>query len=57
MRRREERMPPTGAGLIRYFQEEGSGVKISPKSVLYFTAAIIIFVIFLHIAGSSFLGF
>ncbi|MGC8816532.1 MAG: preprotein translocase subunit Sec61beta [Candidatus Hadarchaeum sp.] len=57
MPRDEERMPPTGAGLIRYFQEEGSGVKISPKSVLIFTAAVIIFVILLHIAGAGFLGF
>jgi len=56
MPRNEERMPPTGAGLIRYFQEEGSGIKVSPKSVLFFTAAIIIFVMFLHIAGSSLLG-
>lgn len=50
-------MPATGAGLIRYFKEEGSGVKISPKSVLYFTAAIIIFVLFLHVAGRGLLGF
>jgi len=50
-------MPPTGAGLIRYFQEEGSGVKISPKSVIVFTAAVIVFVILLHIAGAGLLGF
>jgi len=48
MRRREE-MPPTGAGLIRYFKEEGSGIKISPKSVLGFTIAIVIFEIALRI--------
>lgn len=57
MPRNEERLPPTGAGLIRYFQEEGSGIKISPKSVLAFTAAVIIFVILLHAAGSGLLGF
>jgi|YelNatPaOPRAMG01_1025707.scaffolds.fasta_scaffold774090_1 preprotein translocase subunit Sec61beta len=57
MPRPEERMPPTGAGLIRYFQEEGSGVKISPKSVIVFTAAVIVFVILLHIAGAGLLGF
>jgi len=50
-------MPVTGAGLIRYFQKEDNGVKISPKSVLYFTAGIIIFVMFLHIAGRALLGF
>lgn len=57
MPKNEERMPATGAGLIRYFQEEGSGVKISPKSVIVFTAAVVIFVFFLHIAGSSIFGF
>ncbi len=50
-------MPPTGAGLIRYFKEEGHGVKISPKSVLYFTIAIIIFEIILRIYGRGLLGF
>ncbi len=43
--------------MIRYFQEEGNGIKISPKNVLFFTAAIIIFVLFLHIAGRGLLGF
>ena len=57
MRRREERMPATGAGLIRYFQEEGHGVKISPKAVLIFTIGIIGFEIFLRFFGFSLLGF
>ena len=57
MPKNEERMPATGAGLIRYFKEEGNGVKISPKSVLFFTAATIIFVMFLHIIGRGLLGF
>ncbi|MDI6643066.1 MAG: preprotein translocase subunit Sec61beta [Candidatus Hodarchaeaceae archaeon] len=57
MRRRGEEMPPTSAGLIRYFQEEGHGVRISPKSVLIFTIAIIILEIFLHIYGRALLGF
>lgn len=42
-------MPATGAGLIRYFQEEGSGIKISPKAVLIFTVSIIVFEIFLRV--------
>lgn len=57
MRRREERMPPTGAGLIRYFKEEGSGRKISPKTILVFTVAIIVFEVFLRIYGRALLGF
>lgn len=42
-------MPATGAGLIRYFQEEGSGIKISPKAVLIFTIGVIGFEIFLRV--------
>ena len=57
MPKNEERMPATGAGLIRYFKEEGNGIKISPKSVLFFTAATITFVMLLHIFGRGLLGF
>ncbi|MEM2878495.1 MAG: preprotein translocase subunit Sec61beta [Candidatus Hadarchaeales archaeon] len=49
MRRREESMPPTGAGLIRYFREEGHGIKISPKAVIVFSVALIILEIVLRI--------
>jgi len=41
-------MPPTGAGLIRYFKEEGSGIKIPPKGVVFFTVGIVIFEVLLH---------
>lgn len=57
MRRREERMPATGAGLIRYFKEEGHGIKVSPKSVVYFTIAVIIFEVILRFYGEALLGF
>ena len=57
MRKREQEMPPTGAGLIRYFKEEGHGIKISPKSVVIFTIAVIIFEIFLRFYGEALLGF
>lgn len=50
-------MPPTGAGLIRYFREEGHGIKISPKSVLAFTIAVILFQVFIHVYGAALLGF
>jgi preprotein translocase subunit Sec61beta len=42
-------MPASGAGLIRYFQEEGSGIKISPKAVLFFTIGVIVFEIFVWV--------
>jgi preprotein translocase subunit Sec61beta len=57
MRRREEAMPPTGAGLIRYFREEAHGIKVPPKGVLAFTIAVIIFEIFLRFYGKALLGF
>lgn len=47
-RNRDERMPATGAGLIRYFKEETHGPKVSPRSVAGFCAAVIIFEILLH---------
>ncbi len=50
-------MPPTGAGLIRYFKEEGHGIKISPKGVVIFVIAIIIFEIFLRFYGEVLFGF
>lgn len=57
MSSRREEMPPTGAGLIRYFKEEGHGIKISPKSVLFFTIAVIVFEIILRIYGRAIFGF
>lgn len=53
MRRRGEAMPPTGAGLMRYFSEEGHGVKIPPKGVLGFTVGIVIFEVLLHVLNLS----
>jgi preprotein translocase subunit Sec61beta len=50
-------MPATGAGLIRYFKEEGHGIKISPKSVVYATIAIIIFEVILRFWGEALFGF
>ncbi len=50
-------MPPTGAGLIRYFKEETGGIKISPKGVMAFTIGVIIFEVFLRFYGEALLGF
>ena len=57
MRRRREEMPMASAGLIRYFREEGHGIKISPKSVLWFTIAVIILEVLLRFWGRGLLGF
>ena len=50
-------MPATGAGLIRYFKEEGHGVKIPPKLVVGAAAALMIFELLLRFWGHSLLGF
>lgn len=57
MRSRKEEMPATGAGLIRYFKEEGHGKKISPKSVLIFAIGVVVFEIILRVYGKALLGF
>lgn len=49
MRRRDETLPPTGAGLIRYFREEGHGIKITPKAVVGFAVALIILEVLLRV--------
>lgn len=41
-------MPATGAGLIRYFEEETHGPKLSPRAIVVFCIAVIMFEIFLH---------
>lgn len=57
MRRRDETLPPTSAGLLRYYLEEGRGFKISPKSVLAFTIAVMLFEVLLRFWGKTLLGF
>ncbi len=42
-------LPPTGAGLIRYFDEETQGIKISPKAVVITVSLFGIAFIMLHI--------
>ena len=42
-------MPATGAGLIRYFKEEGHGIKISPKLIIGASIALMVFEFILRI--------
>ncbi|MFQ5975589.1 MAG: preprotein translocase subunit Sec61beta [Candidatus Hydrothermarchaeales archaeon] len=35
-------MPASGAGLIRYMDEEGTGLKLKPEHVAYMCVAIIL---------------
>ena len=41
-------MPSTGAGLMRYFDEELPGFKISPRGVGFLTSALIFTVLLLN---------
>lgn len=41
-------MPATGAGLIRYFDEETHGPKLDPKFVVGMCVAVIVFEVLLH---------
>lgn len=48
-RRRETApMPLSGAGLVRFFEEEIKGVKIKPEVVFIGTLALIILVLLAH---------
>lgn len=40
-RRREAPMPSTGAGLLRFFEEETLGMKIKPEIVLILAISLI----------------
>ncbi len=46
-RRGKEAMPVTGAGLIRFFEEETYGIKIKPKYVVLIAMGFITLVIIL----------
>lgn len=40
-------MPASGAGLVRYMDEEGQGLKLKPEHVIYGSAGVIIIEILL----------
>ncbi len=44
-RRREAPMPATGAGLLRFFEEETLGIRIKPEIVLIVAISLIAFCI------------
>jgi preprotein translocase subunit Sec61beta len=46
-RRREAPMPATSAGLLRFFEEEGKGLKLRPEVVLIAGIALIVGVVVL----------
>jgi len=38
-------MPATGAGLIRFFEEDTPGIKVGPYAVMIFAAVLILLVL------------
>lgn len=48
-RKRESPMPATTAGLLRFFDEEGEGLKLRPEIVVIIAAALIASVIIAHV--------
>ncbi|MCC6012867.1 MAG: preprotein translocase subunit Sec61beta [Candidatus Verstraetearchaeota archaeon] len=48
-RKKEAPMPITGAGLIRFFEEEIHGIKIKPVYVIISSIILIISVILAHL--------
>ncbi|KYC52229.1 MAG: preprotein translocase subunit SecG [Candidatus Methanofastidiosum methylothiophilum] len=49
-------MPATGAGLIRYFDEDEGGLKVPPEVVVVICAVVIVVGILLQIFGAELLG-
>jgi len=41
-RKRKASMPASGAGLVRYMDEEGRGIKIRPEYIFYSIAGLIV---------------
>jgi preprotein translocase subunit Sec61beta len=48
-KKREAPMPMSGAGLMRFFEDETEGIKIQPTYVMVFAVAIIAVVITGHL--------
>jgi len=56
MAREKTTLPPTGAGLMRFFDEDTRAIKISPKGVIALTLILVAIEILLHAFGSQIFG-
>ncbi|WP_297535167.1 preprotein translocase subunit Sec61beta [Thermococcus sp.] len=56
MAKEKTTLPPTGAGLMRFFDEDTSAVKISPKGVIALTLILVAAEFLLHAFGPSIFG-
>ncbi len=56
MAREKTTLPPTGAGLMRFFDEDTRAIKISPKGVIALTLILVAIEILLHAFGAQIFG-
>ena len=49
-------LPPTGAGLMRFFDEDTRAIKISPRGVIAVTLILVAIEILLHAFGPQLFG-
>ncbi|MEM1606940.1 MAG: preprotein translocase subunit Sec61beta [Candidatus Bathyarchaeia archaeon] len=49
-RRRAAPAPASGAGLLRFFEEESLGVKIGPKTLIILTIAFIVLCVLIQLS-------
>ncbi len=56
MAREKTTLPPTGAGLMRFFDEDTRAIKISPKGVIALTLILVAIEVLLHAFGAQIFG-
>ncbi|MEO2151088.1 MAG: preprotein translocase subunit Sec61beta [Thermococcus sp.] len=56
MAKEKTTLPPTGAGLMRFFDEDTKAIKVSPKGVIAMTLILVAIEFLLHAFGSSIFG-
>ncbi|AHF81332.1 MULTISPECIES: preprotein translocase subunit Sec61beta [Thermococcus] len=56
MAKEKTTLPPTGAGLMRFFDEDTKAIKISPRGAIALVLIFIAIEILLHVFGVQLLG-
>ncbi|ADT84981.1 MULTISPECIES: preprotein translocase subunit Sec61beta [Thermococcus] len=56
MAKEKTTLPPTGAGLMRFFDEDTKAIKISPRGAIALVLIFIAIEILLHVFGTQLLG-
>lgn len=52
-KKEKKTLPPSGAGLVRYFEEETRGPKITPIQVVVMTIILVVLVISLRFTAAG----